>query len=55
MEGIQVVIGWEVHTTPLGVSKWDGGLGVHPRGQYRLFGHLCLELQSNVECGPPRR
>jgi hypothetical protein len=33
MGGIQIVIEWEVHIAPLGVSKWDGALGIHPRGQ----------------------
>jgi hypothetical protein len=33
MGRIEVVIGLEVHTAPLGASRWDGILGAHPKGQ----------------------
>jgi len=32
MGRIQVTIGWKVHAAPLGALRWDGALGVHPRG-----------------------
>jgi len=33
MGGVQIMIRRKVHTTPLGVLRWDGTLGAHPRGQ----------------------
>jgi len=29
---VQVVIGWEVHATPISALGWHGVLGAHPRG-----------------------
>jgi hypothetical protein len=33
MGRVQVIIGWKVHATPLGVLGWDGAFGTHPRGE----------------------
>ncbi len=51
--GIQIAVGWEVHATPLGTSGWDGTLGVHPREQQGLLGHLRPRLQPDANCCPP--
>jgi len=32
MGGGQVAIGREVHVAPFGAPRWNGALGIHPRG-----------------------
>jgi len=41
MGRVQITIGPKVHAAPLGASGWNGILGIHPRGQWGLVGHLC--------------
>jgi len=55
MGRIQVTPRHKVHTTPLGASRWDGVVGVHPMGHKGLVGHLRPRLLSNVNYSPPQR
>lgn len=52
MGGVQVVIGQELHVAPFGAPRWNGVLGIHPRGRQEFFSHLRPGLQTDVECGP---